>query len=189
MTMSRRGDQAERNASEQIKKLMANLDAADTKQIVNAIDTKMTLAMFASNKAHHHRLDAGRMLNVLRKRIEAEGHDWWKWHNDHFARSKRDAQKLLAMASADDPEAAAEKERDEARQRMAKSRGVANVRRSNVVPLVNRNEAAAKIRLIVEMIGELDDQGREELWAACRERWHGGIDADDADGRRVGRSP
>jgi hypothetical protein len=134
--MSRRNALHDWKVDTAIKRMMANIEAADTKQIVNAIDTKLTLASFSEGAAHTHRLDAARMLLVLRKRIEAEGEDWWKW-----ARSRRDTERLLAMASADDAEAAAEAEAERNRQYKATQRAKAatDVSRSpNVVPLRQR---------------------------------------------------
>jgi hypothetical protein len=105
--MSQSSDRYERKVDATIKKMMASLDTADTDQIVKAIDAKMNLSISSDADANNHRLDAARMLLALRNRIEAEGQNWWKWHKDHFARSKRDAQRLLAIAAADDPPAAA----------------------------------------------------------------------------------
>jgi hypothetical protein len=105
--MSRSSDRYERKVDATIKKMMADLDTADIDQIVKAIDAKMMFSISSDADANNHRLDAARMLLALRKRIEADGQNWWKWHKDHFARSKRDAQRLLAIAVADDPPAAA----------------------------------------------------------------------------------
>jgi hypothetical protein len=138
-----------------IKKMMANIEATDTKQIVNAIDTKLTLASFSEGSAHNHRLDAALMLLVLRQRIEAEGEDWWKWHKEHFARSRRDTERLLAMASADDPEAAAEAETERNRQYKSTQRAKAatDVSRSpNVVPLVRDNQQSEDVSAVSEGI-------------------------------------
>jgi hypothetical protein len=47
----------------------------------------------------------------LRTRVEAEGGDWWKWQTGKFDRSRKDMEKLMRLASSEDPEAAVEDER------------------------------------------------------------------------------
>jgi hypothetical protein len=92
----------------------------------------------ATNKAVSYRVEAGFKLRALRKRIEdgeaGEGIVWWNWYNDHFDRSRRDAEKVMALASdRDDPEVAADRERAATRDRMARHRAqpqvTAHVRR------------------------------------------------------------
>ena len=113
-----------------LKKFVRSHDGASSDDLVKAINLKVTLSIFAANEAYHHRLDAGRMLLELRTRIEAEGGDWWKWQTGKFDRSRRDMEKLMQMARADDPEAAVEEERAKARERMQRTRSsAANVRR------------------------------------------------------------
>jgi hypothetical protein len=43
------------------------------------------------------------MLLELRTRVDAEGGDWWKWQIGKFDRSRKDMEKLMRMASADEP--------------------------------------------------------------------------------------
>jgi hypothetical protein len=120
--MSQTTEQYEYKVNAAITKVMAEIETADTKRIVSAIDQKLTLAMLANNRASHHRLDAARMLLALRTRIVNEGHDWWTWHQEHFARSKRDAQRLLAIASAENVELAAEEAAEKNAQHQAAHR-------------------------------------------------------------------
>jgi hypothetical protein len=74
-----------------------------------------------SKKADRARLRAGKLLIELRGRIEAgeggEGVNWWKWYGENIARSKRDAMRVMKLASADDPEMAHEDEKEERRRR------------------------------------------------------------------------
>jgi len=63
-----------------------------------------------------HRLLAGQLLLVLRRRIEAGEAgtvSWWDWYEANFAsfRSRKDAEKIMKMAQAD----RAQQERTEAR--------------------------------------------------------------------------
>jgi hypothetical protein len=181
--MSTRTEQVNRNAGAQIKKLMANLDAANNDAIIKAITTKLILAQFSEGEAESHRLDAGRMLLVLRKRIEGDGGQWWKWYHDHFTRSRKDAEKVMRLASATDPEAAAETERAETRTRVAKHRAERTVRSNeaahaktdgatssngNVVHL-NRNQAAAQIEAVMMLVRQMDGPTISELLAAIEE--------------------
>ena len=112
---------------------------------VNAIHDKFAEALAADNRmllqlhrAHHARHEAGRMLLQLRKRIEAgEAGEttWWHWYSANFTRSRRDAEKCMAMASSENPEAALERERQRAREGMREYRAAANVSRTPKVEL------------------------------------------------------
>src|SRR5262249_50310562 len=73
------------------------------------------------------RLAAGLRLLELRERVEAgEAGDasWWEYYDKHLStyRSREDAEKLLAIASAEDAGAAAEEERRKACESMAEMR-------------------------------------------------------------------
>jgi hypothetical protein len=63
------------------------------------------LAQFSETAARDRRLEAGRMLLELRHRKEDEGEDWWLFvkHNIHHC-SRRDIERLIALARDDDPE-------------------------------------------------------------------------------------
>jgi hypothetical protein len=112
-----------------LKKFVRSHDGASTGDLVEAINLKLNLAMLAHNESHHHRLDAGRMLLELRARVEAEGEHWWTWREGKFDRGRKDMEKLMRLASADEPEVAAQAERVEAQLRMKRVRtNGANVR-------------------------------------------------------------
>jgi len=75
----------------------------------------------AQKKYKSARLQAGELLLELRGRIEAgeAGRvEWWEWYGEHFVRSRKDAEKCMALASQDDPEqaVAAEKAKNTAHQ-------------------------------------------------------------------------
>jgi hypothetical protein len=80
----------------------------------------------ARNKYDSHRLAAGQKLVELRGLVEASGDDWWKWwdgNQDRFLlRSRKDCEKLIKLASAENPEQAFEQERERVRVAVAKSR-------------------------------------------------------------------
>ena len=106
----------------------------------------------AKLKLHTMRLVAGQKLLELRARIEAgEAGDvtWWAFYEEHLAefRSRKDAEKLMRMAGADDPEAALQIERakDRNRKRIARSRG-ADVRSRSKYEAVESEALEAHIQ-------------------------------------------
>jgi len=106
-------------------------------EAVREIHRQFAEEQSSKKKAYRHRLRAGEMLLALRKRIEAGeagvNMSWWDWYESKFVRSRRDAEKVMALAQADDPEAALENERAANRERMANKRAAhkAVVCRSN----------------------------------------------------------
>lgn len=97
--------------------------SAPIKVLTQAIRISLELADGANIKAHHYRLDAGRMFVALRERIERSGKNFWEWRKQHFAdRSRRDIEKLIAMAKSEDPEEAAFAARERDRQYQARHR-------------------------------------------------------------------
>jgi hypothetical protein len=105
-----------------------------------------------------HRVRAGFELIAVRKRVEQEGLGWEAWCADNIHRSYRDIQKMMALARTGDPEATAEEERSEARERMRAHRA-ANVRR----PGDNAVE-----RLFQQFL-QLDEVEKEEFLALAKE--------------------
>ena len=104
-----------------------SLDAA-----IRAIHVEFAKALDADGKAIRHRLAAGRMLVALQQKIDraeddetraAKAMGWWSRYRSKFVRSKRDAQRVMAMARAEDREAAAEEEVKQTRERMRQYRG------------------------------------------------------------------
>jgi hypothetical protein len=57
----------------------------------------------AERKVNEKRVEAGRVLLELRQQIEADGLRWWSYYGEHFARSRSDAERLMAIASAENP--------------------------------------------------------------------------------------
>jgi hypothetical protein len=79
------------------------------------------------NRANKKRLEAGQRLHELKARVEAgEAGDvsWWAYYDKHLAgfRSRKDAEKLLKIAAAEDPESAAEEAAQRNREHQAKYR-------------------------------------------------------------------
>jgi hypothetical protein len=92
-------------------------------QTVRRIEVSFDKIKQYSEKADQYRISAGKQLVELKVRIEAgeagKGVKWWAWYAENFNRTRRDAQRVMALANADDPEKAAEEERTKARDGMA----------------------------------------------------------------------
>lgn len=79
------------------------------------------------------RIETGKTLLQIKARIEAGEQGqvrWWDWYGKQFARSRRDAERVMELASAPDPVAAHEVEKMADRERVRASRDAAaeNVR-------------------------------------------------------------
>jgi hypothetical protein len=103
---------------------IVRLDSID--ELVDVIEEYCRLAKVekaSAKKREETRLASGVLLLELRKRIEAgEGGNftWWEWYKNNLTsvRSRRDAERLIALVSEDDPVAAAEEERKKKRTAM-----------------------------------------------------------------------
>lgn len=103
-------------------------------ELVVEINKRIYDAYSAQNRCNKLRLKAGLLLLQLRQRIESgeEGDvGWWEWfgnlgnngHHPTLVRGRKDAERLMRIASAEDPEQALEDERakDRDRKRLARS--------------------------------------------------------------------
>jgi hypothetical protein len=114
------------------------------------IHEKFAEATALDIKADNARIEAGRMLIELRARIEAGEVGlvgWWHWYSANFTRSRRDAEKCMALAQAKDPSAALEHERQRAREGMREYRAAANVSRTQARK-VELNIGGRKIEVV-----------------------------------------
>jgi hypothetical protein len=110
----------------------------------------------------------------MRERIEAgeagKNVGWWDWYKDNIVRSRRDGEKVMALARNADPEAAAEAERATARTGMAKHRAAANVSRKQ-----DSDDADAEgedpVEVVLGLIEEMTTRQRQRLFAALRSRY------------------
>ena len=98
---------------EQIDRRRRKVETID--ELVIEINTQFRQAQEAEWKTENCRIYAGQLLLGLRERVEAgecgEGVWWWKWYDNHFTRSRRDAERVMAIARSEDPDSAAEAER------------------------------------------------------------------------------
>ena len=97
------------------------------KQVVARIEASFVKIKNYGDKVDQFRISAGKQLAELQARIEAgeagKGVRWWAWYAENFKnRTRRDAQRVIALARANDPEKAAEEERTKARDGMAAHR-------------------------------------------------------------------
>jgi hypothetical protein len=85
-----------------------------TDEVLNLVISKWKVTeeyvIKARQKVHAARIELGCLLLELKRRVDAgevgELATWWEWYDDFVPRSRRDAEKLMAIAAADDPEAA-----------------------------------------------------------------------------------
>ncbi|GAB9242097.1 hypothetical protein [Bradyrhizobium diazoefficiens] len=145
-----------------LKEVVSQHETAPLDDVANAINIKLRLADRSDNTASNHRLAAGQMLVTLRKRVEGEGLNWWKWAAGRFDRSRKDIEKIMRLAKSDDPVVAAETERAEARTRMANLRSDPEraVRSGPVERTVRSTQFVERALALVE---QMDDGEREEF--------------------------
>ena len=105
-----------------------------SKAVVKSIDdlvVEIAGHVYDANNARarycKHRLAAGQKLVELRTLVEANGDDWWKWWDANQGRflllhSRKDCEKLIKLASDDNPELAFEQERERVRVAVARHR-------------------------------------------------------------------
>ena len=96
-------------------------------QVVKRIEVSFDKIKQYSEKTDQYRISAGKQLVELQARIEAgeagKGVKWWAWYAANFKnRTRRDAQRVMALARSDDPGAAAEEERAKNRAAVAAHR-------------------------------------------------------------------
>jgi hypothetical protein len=92
-------------------------------EAILSIDKKWNRLDEAVTKAKDARLAVAMELRALKERIENGENgdicaiDWWGWYESKFRRSRSEAEKLLAIAGADDPPAALERVREQSNAR------------------------------------------------------------------------
>jgi hypothetical protein len=97
------------------------------KQVVARIEASFVKIKNYGDKVDQHRISAGKQLVELQARIEAgeagTNVKWWGWYAANFKnRTRRDAQRVMALARSDDPGVAAEEERAKNRAAVAAHR-------------------------------------------------------------------
>lgn len=146
-----------------LKRFVNDHDGASPLDLVKAINIALELENNSEIAGQHHRLDAGRMLLKCKEKIEADGENWSKWQKGKFDRSPADLRKLMAMASAADPQQAA----NEAAERNQKHQATHRKKQSEERAYVS----AHPIEHILKLVDALTDEQREELFTMMREKW------------------
>jgi hypothetical protein len=97
----------------------------------------------------------GELLIAVRKRVEADGGDWWRFYDENFGafRSRKRAEALMRIGGAPDPEAAHEEEKADTRERVAAGRVERTVRSKEIEPKqeVARNLVQEAVELVRAM--------------------------------------
>lgn len=99
-------------------------------QLIDLVTEKWKAMDTLVQKYRTNRLEVGDMLNELRQRVEngEQGDEaalsWWQWYEAHFTRSRNDAEKIMALAAADDPQKASDlgKERNRVQKQQSRAR-------------------------------------------------------------------
>jgi hypothetical protein len=146
------------------------------KQVIARIEASFVKIKSYGEKVDQFRISAGKQLVELQARIEAgeagKSVKWWAWYAENFKnRTRRDAQRVMALARADNPEEAAEEERANNRAAVAAYRkraaeaepqpGGATYSKSQEYRLTEDDYAAQIVRNveaeIANLEGEVDD--------------------------------
>jgi hypothetical protein len=94
-------------------------------EAVLRIHRKWERVVDAEHRTRTARIECGIELMALRARIEAGEAGkigWWEWYQQKFTRDRRDAERIMAIASAENPQAAHEAEKAATRKRMQRLR-------------------------------------------------------------------
>ena len=117
------------------------------------------------------RLCVAQNLLRLRQRVSAEGKDWWEWFaTSGIERSRKDCEKLMRIAGAEDSEAALEVERDRDRERKRIARGADNGNVRSITRHVEAGCCSGDFVTVLEVEPKGLDQPRKRRTLAQRER-------------------
>jgi len=120
---NRQQSAAPMTAAEMIERTATNSIASfvSLDEAVVDIHKEFQRVVDARGKLVAARIRCGVKLLALKARIEAGEAgviDWWAWYDTKFARDRRDAERVMAIAAAQNPEAAHEDEMAATRERM-----------------------------------------------------------------------
>jgi hypothetical protein len=95
-------------------------------EVVRLTHRKFDQVDEAHRKASTARLECGLLLLELRQRVQAgeigDLATWWEWYGDNFTRSRSDAERLIAIAAAENPQQAYQTEKERVRVAVHKHR-------------------------------------------------------------------
>ena len=172
-------------------------------QTVKRIEASFAKVETYSKKVGDHRITAGKLLVELEARIVAgeagQGVKWWVWYAEHFKnRTRRDAQKVMALARSDDPEQAAEEEREKNRDAKATQRKreadghlQPGATSDSQTQWTEEDYAAQIVREVEHEVDELDGQVaeldlvRELIMQKLKDAWVSESAEESADARKA----
>ncbi|SIN88804.1 hypothetical protein SAMN05443247_00475 [Bradyrhizobium erythrophlei] len=108
----------------ELKQVVSRCETAPLRDVAKAIHIKLNLADQNDNEARNHRREAGEMLVTLRKRVEADGQDWWKFAKDYFDRTRKELEKLMYVPASKVAKAAIEANPQKSNRAIAAETGV-----------------------------------------------------------------
>lgn len=133
---------------------------------------KFAKADTARDKARSLRVEIGLDLIDLQRRVAdgearkaGEPEEFWVWIKLRVNRSLQDMRKCIALAKADDPEAAAAQEREDTRERMQQHRQRAHSARPAQVVNIDPVERA------IDMVRSLTEDERKRFLARLEEEY------------------
>jgi hypothetical protein len=126
------------------KRPTTTLKRSPIAEVVRQIKNHIEDAAAAETTVIKHRLAAGQKLLSLRQRIEAgeEGDvAWWDWfETQDMGRGRKDCERLMRIASADDPEAALADDQAKTRDRVRRLRAERTVRSTPIIEVIHNEE-------------------------------------------------
>lgn len=138
---------------------MANvypIKSSDLNVMMNEFHRQYDIAQTSEKRAHSARLKCALLLKDMREECERQGLDWWPWFEANSVRSREDAEELLRIAYADDPEEAYEEEKRKTREKVSRLR---------------TREKEFPLEALKRKIGKLEDEQRHELSAWFRSEY------------------
>jgi hypothetical protein len=144
-------------------------------QMIDEIHKNFAAEREAGNRADRARIRAGQLLLTMRERIEAgeagKNVGWWDWYKDNIVRSRRDAEKVMALARNADPEEAAAIERASNREAVAKTRAKSTAAYSKTDSNADQDDEDDPVEVVLGLIGEMTTRQRQRLFAALRSKY------------------
>ena len=138
-------------------------------QMVNEVHKNFATERDFGNRADRARIRAGQLLLTLRERIqagEAGNIAWWDWYKANITRTRRDAEKVMKIARAADPEEAAAAERATNREAVAK-----HEKKKKAAAEAKTDSDPDLIDQALELVEEMTTAQRQRFFAALRREY------------------
>jgi|SoiMethySBSTD1v2_1073268.scaffolds.fasta_scaffold296421_3 hypothetical protein len=149
--------------------------------VANGVASKFCKIDHANEKANSIRVDIGFDLIELQERVAAgearergEPEDFWVWIKLRVNRSLQDMRKCIALAKAEDPEAAAAQEREDNREYQQKSRARKSASRADSqrpAEVVSFDPVERALDQINQILKALNEDERKQVVTKIKERY------------------